>query len=271
MLAVAAMSLVVDSDRVRAQRLEEINTDYLESDSRGPNSQAAEAFIIQKTNSFREQSGLERLKENRHLGEAASYFASYMARSGNYGHRADGNKLSERVALYDYDYCIVAENIAFIEFSQELTANDLGGRLYLGWKDSKPHRRNMLDPDMTETGVAVAYDSEAKKYYGVQLFGRPRSAAIRFRIENLSSETLRYTIAGVDRNASSSREFEILPRSARIHSRCRPSRLDWAWTGTLDNIAVQPDQRWIIRGEQGNIQVDKRLQSASGLDSPASN
>ena len=40
------------------------------------------------------------------------------------------------------------------------------------------------DPDVTETGVAVARSEKTGYYYGVQMFGRPKSAAVVFKVEN---------------------------------------------------------------------------------------
>ena len=43
-----------------------------------------------------------------------------------------------------------------------------------GWERSAAHRKNMLDRDATEIGVAVAHSPRTGRYYGVQVFGRPR-------------------------------------------------------------------------------------------------
>ncbi len=37
-----------------------------------------------------------------------------------------------------------------------------------------PARKNMLAPEVTETGVAVARSGKTGRYYAVQMFGRPR-------------------------------------------------------------------------------------------------
>ena len=52
--------------------------------------------------------------------------------------------------------------------------------LFDGWTTSPPHRRNLLDGELTEVGIATAYSARSDRYYAVQLFGRPRSMATRF-------------------------------------------------------------------------------------------
>jgi uncharacterized protein YkwD len=42
-----------------------------------------------------------------------------------------------------------------------------------GWMDSPGHRRNILDKDFTEIGVAVGYSVDGRPYY-CQVFGRPQ-------------------------------------------------------------------------------------------------
>lgn len=37
-----------------------------------------------------------------------------MAKTGKYGHAADGRKPAERAAAHGYEYCIVRENIAYL-------------------------------------------------------------------------------------------------------------------------------------------------------------
>ena len=53
--------------------------------------------------------------------------------------------------------------------------DELAQRLFDGWVQSPPHRRNLLDGDMTDVGTAVAQSRRSGRYYAVQLFGRPRS------------------------------------------------------------------------------------------------
>ena len=93
---------------------------------------------------------------NPDLTDAARDFAAYMARTSRYGHTADGSRPADRAASHGYEYCVIAENIAYAFNSDGYTTEELGKTFVEGWKHSPGHRRNMLDPDVAETGVAVA-------------------------------------------------------------------------------------------------------------------
>src|SRR5271157_5101182 len=80
----------------------------------------------------------------------------------------------------------------------------------------------MLDPDVLEAGMAVAQSKESGKYYAVQVFGRPRSAAIEFSVANKSDAKIEYRIG--DENLA------LEPRFTRTHEMCAASELRFAWT-----------------------------------------
>ena len=75
----------------------------------------------------------------------------------------------------------------------------------------------MLEPDATETGVAVARNPESGYFFAVQMFGRPKSLAIEFRIANRSGETVRYRV--------DDQTFDLPPRYTRTHQTCRTSEV----------------------------------------------
>ena len=163
----------------------------------------ASDIIVTKSNSFRQEHGTKPVKVNSKLVETAQYFASYMARTDNYGHRADGKRPSERAQAHGYNYCLVAENIAYQFSSAGFKTEELANRFVEGWKTSPPHRENMLDADVRETGVAIARGERTGYWYAVQLFGRPKSAALEFKIANESDATIQYSIKD--------RSFELPP------------------------------------------------------------
>ena len=122
--------------------------------------------IVKATNQFRRQNDRGKLRVNRQLSRTAQYFAEYIARTGKFSHTADGKEPWERVADYGYEYCLVAENIAVRYSSSGYSARDLVRGFMKSWKNSPGHRKNMLDPDVTEIGVGVARSKEGK-YYAV--------------------------------------------------------------------------------------------------------
>src|SRR6185312_9662732 len=112
-------------------------------------------------------------------------------------HTADGRDPGERARAAGYDYCDLAENIALEEGYPD---ERLARQFMAGWEASPGHRRNLLDDKVTETGVGVARVSGAiRRYFAVQVFGRPVSAQYSFRIENRSDLTVGYEFEGQHR------------------------------------------------------------------------
>ena len=204
--------------------------------------------IVAATNQFREQQGLSPVEVDPNLQAAAKYFAKYMARTHTYGHTADGQRPSERAKQHGYDYCIVAENIAYAYSSLGYEPRELAERFVTGWKESPKHRENMLDPDVTQTGVAVAQGGKSGYYFAVQMFGRPESQRIEFRVVNRSDQELMYEI--------DDREFPLGPRYIRTHQRCRPTTLVLA-SDQQDSRKFEPKrgETLVIEQVDGEIQV----------------
>ena len=179
-----------------------------------PNLREVESRLIAGTNEFRASQQRPKLAENEELAAAASKFAQFMARADKYGHTADGRDPSRRAEEQGYEACIVAENIAYQYRSTGFTAAELSRGFLEGWKKSPGHRRNLLDADLTEIGIAVAFSRKTDHFYAVQLFGRPRSASIRFQIANESDATVHYRLG--------ERLFVLPERYTRTHELCRP-------------------------------------------------
>lgn len=173
---------------------------------------AVSAAVVERTNEFRKSQGLEAVSSDAALEAAARAFARFMARTGKYGHGADGRTPPQRAAAAGYDYCLVAENIAYQYRSRGYdSAAKLAAELVEGWKNSPEHRKNMLEPAATETGVGIA-QGEAGRYFAVQMFGRPQRAAIRFSVENASGKAVQYRAGG--------ESYTLAPRVTRSHMFC---------------------------------------------------
>src|SRR5262249_46807432 len=140
-----------------------------------PDLSRAVEIIVRRTNEFRQKEGRGKVEVDPKLTEAALYFAGFMAKTNKYGHDADGRAPADRAKEHGYEICIIAENIAYEFKSAGFKTEELGQQFFDGWKHSPPHRKNMVDPDVTEIGVAIAQSPETGYYYAVQLFGRPKS------------------------------------------------------------------------------------------------
>lgn len=213
-------------------------------------SPAAAELIVKQTNEFRRSEDLEAVEGDAQLAETAGYFADYMAKTDRYGHTADGSRPSGRATRFGYEYCLISENIAYQYSSQGFATEELAMRFVTGWKESPGHRKNMLEPAVTQTGVAVAQSSNTGYWYAVQMFGRPKSKAIEFTITNRSSASVSYTI--------DERKFALPPRYSRTHTRCRESKVDIeaAREGALDTTVTPKDEeRFFIEGQGGKLRL----------------
>ena len=102
----------------------------------------------------------------------------------------------------------------------EVTASGLIEVFVQGWIDSPPHRENMLAEYATQTGVGVG-TTDGITYYAVQLFGRPKSAAISLTVLNKSKDPRVLVIEAND----SVDQVELSPGSSLKTTRCFPTTL----------------------------------------------
>ncbi|WP_437223042.1 CAP domain-containing protein [Planctomicrobium sp. SH661] len=175
----------------------------------------AVSTIIEQTNAFRKAEKLGPLERNDLLQKTAQDFADYMAKTGKYGHNADDHTPSERVAAHGYEICYVGENIAMQFKGNGFATGPLAKALFQGWKNSPPHRANMLQNSVTETGVAISQSPETGAYFAVQLVGRPMSQAIDFQVSNPTQADVLYRL--------NDEEFTIPARYTRRHILCSPT------------------------------------------------
>ncbi len=140
-----------------------------------PDLTIAVSQLFAGTNDLRRENGRDVLRSSMHLTNAAADFANFMADTDRYGHDADGRSPATRASAAGFEYCMIAENIAYQYLSTGFTTEDLVQSFLEGWKNSAGHRANMLETGVTQMGVAIARSRKSGKYYGVQLFGRPKS------------------------------------------------------------------------------------------------
>jgi uncharacterized protein YkwD len=204
------------------------------------------------TNEFRQAEGHQALKPNPQLTAAARDFADFMAQTGKYGHTADGSRPSTRAKQHGYDYCVVAENIAYQFSTAGFTAEELAQGFFQGWKQSPGHRKNMLDPAVTDTGVAVAHSDQTGNYYAVQMFGQPASERIEFQLSNHANVVIQYAIG--------ERMFTLPPRYTRTHQQCRATVLTVHWPDGQEQPTVRPntqDHYAIVQEDGGQFRLQK--------------
>ena len=216
-----------------------------------------EAAIIEQTNAFRRAERLGTVKPNAELTLAARRFAQYLAKSGQFAHEADGRQPSERVKEAGYQFCMVAENLAMHLDSRGFTTGALASKAVEGWKGSPGHRKNLVQPHVTEIGVGVARapDSKSPKFLSVQLFGRPASAKIQFRIDNKSGAALTYSALG--------KSHSLASNAVVMHAACVPGHIVLERSGNA-LFGVNLDARYeahdgaiytVLKGSDGKVEV----------------
>jgi uncharacterized protein YkwD len=127
---------------------------------------AAESRIFDLINAERRHQGLAALTYNPRLDQMAKIQAQNMARFQKMAHvlpEAQLPTLVSRAQYVGYPFGRIAENVALGYPNAETVVQ--------GWMASKGHRTNILNPDVGETGIAIARSSAGGLYY-CQVFGR---------------------------------------------------------------------------------------------------
>jgi uncharacterized protein YkwD len=139
-----------------------------EKDSPEVKLSAAEQGIIEMANKERAKEKLPALKVNALLCKAAKMHSDNMAKQGKMEHVLDGKDPRDRVVAAGYSFRSVGENVARAGGRRSAPV----GPIHRWWMNSKPHRKNILDPNFTEVGVSVARSKRGVFYYTV-VFGAP--------------------------------------------------------------------------------------------------
>ena len=130
---------------------------------------SAERQIENAINETRRKAGRADLAHSDALARVALGHSRDMAHRHELAHELPGTGGPvDRITAAGIAYRKVAENVA-----ENRGYEDPAERAVQGWLDSPGHRANILDRDVTQTGVGVAYDSEHDTYYFTQLFLQP--------------------------------------------------------------------------------------------------
>jgi Cysteine-rich secretory protein family len=126
----------------------------------------------------------------------------------------------------------VSENIGYQFSSAGFGSIELARGFVQDWIESPGHRRNLLAPEATDIGVAIARSARSGRYYAVQMFGRPATLRVRFALSNRNSSALRYAVDG--------RSNTLIRGETRWHELCRPPTVKLNLPGKDTPIALQP-------------------------------
>jgi hypothetical protein len=212
-----------------------------------PDLPQTEIAIVEMTNAFRRDSKLAEVKPNAALTAAARAFAEYLAKTDKFAHEADGRGPGERAVASGYRYCQVAENLAMNLDSRGFETRALARAVVEGWKGSPPHRANLLKPSATEIGVGLArVPGSDPKFISVQLFGRPQSLKVEFRIENQAGSPVRYVLG--------EEAHTLPPRAIVTHTSCDANRLTFENAGlALQRFEPRNGDRFVARSRASGV------------------
>ncbi|KQT88544.1 hypothetical protein ASG48_01410 [Aurantimonas sp. Leaf443] len=115
-------------------------------------------------NAFRASNGLSPVAFDAVLDKAAERQARAMAARGKMSHSLDGS-LPGRVSAYGYNWAAISENLGWNYGSVPAVIR--------GWEASPGHRRNLLNPNVTEIGLAAARGRSGEPYWAL-ILGREK-------------------------------------------------------------------------------------------------
>lgn len=126
-----------------------------------------ETTVRQRINEIRRKRDLKPLEENEKLARLARAYSRRMAQKGFFSHTdPSGETAVDRARSADLSFALLGENIF-----KSVNAPDPVKLAVQGWMDSPGHRKNILRPGFTQTGVGIW--REGKTYHYTQLFMRP--------------------------------------------------------------------------------------------------
>ena len=249
LLAYVVLGVRAEAQSVRDQPSAPTASATAANEVNSPELARTKQLIVTLTNQFRKEQGRDNLRANPKLTKAAQGFADFLAKNNQLSHTADGKQPWDRTVNTGYESCIVAENIAYEFNSTGFTTRGLATALLDGCKKSPGHRKNLLDPDVTEIGVAVAYSKDTGRYYAVQDFGRPKSEEITFCIANETGMAVQYAIDGKD--------YTVEPHYAVTQRQCRPPALlvHLPGQGKARTYHPRTGEHYVIRLSAGRYQI----------------
>jgi uncharacterized protein YkwD len=124
--------------------------------------------VFELINKERTSKNLQPLSKNFNLQESANAKALDMSNTNYFSHISpSGKKWSQFIVDQKYDYSIAGENLAK-DYSNPKTMVE-------AWMNSPSHKENILNNQVTETGIAVLngkLDNKPTRFV-VQVFGKP--------------------------------------------------------------------------------------------------
>jgi Cysteine-rich secretory protein family len=166
---------------------------------RGGGPTVAEQYLLSAANAERVQRGLQPLRWDGALYQAASYHAQQMAGRETISHQYDGEpELTARGQEAGARFSVIAENVA--EAPNAILIQE-------AWMNSPKHRENLLDPRVDSIGIRVV--GREGRLYAVEDFDRS--------VMQLSLEQQENTVGQLLQSVA---DMQILPGSGDARNTC---------------------------------------------------
>jgi uncharacterized protein YkwD len=183
---------------------------------------SAERALFDGANRERVAQGLQPLRWDDALANAAREHAIRMAQRNTLSHQFPGElPLQDRARLAGARYTVIAENVA------EGPTADM---IHSSWMHSPPHRANLLAPQLTALGVAVAVVTDKRT-----------GAATLFAVQDFSQSVANLSFEQQERQVSSLLAARGLSASdARVIEDARKTcEMDRGWAGSRPGLVVR--------------------------------
>lgn len=129
----------------------------------------------QLVNAYRKEKGLQPLRLNAKLTEAAFAHSQDLARNDRISHYgSDGSDTWDRIKRTGYAARVTAENVGTGQLALE--------EVFHGWQKSPKHDANLLLSDAEEMGIAMVHDPKTQfKTFWTLVLGSPDPGAVAFK------------------------------------------------------------------------------------------
>jgi uncharacterized protein YkwD len=126
--------------------------------------------VLQLINNERSRAGLQPLRLNAALTQAAQRHSTSMAYQDFFDHKGPDGDFASRIRDAGYRFSAASENIA--------AGQSTAAAAVQGWMNSPGHRANILNPRFVDTGIGYEFLANDPgrvtfKHYWTQTFGTP--------------------------------------------------------------------------------------------------
>jgi uncharacterized protein YkwD len=207
----------------------------------------AERALFDAANRERAAQGLQPLRWDDALAAAAREHALRMAQRNTLSHQLPGElPLQDRARLAGARYTTIAENVA------EGPSPD---QIHSSWMHSPPHRANLLDPELSTVGIAVASTSARTT------MGGAAGAGVLFAVEDFSQFVANLNYQEQERQVGvllAARGLLVDAHGGATDDARKTCVMDRGWAGSRPGL--------VVRYEAGDLSrlpddLEQRIQS----------